>query len=388
MFQPGDDPFNTITPDPIATADADNIVVFVKRTLGDDIVSVELTDKEIYNAFEQSIQAFSMVINEYNGKSNLSNFLGTSTGTLSGAENSYTVPTLSWYINQAEQYGAEAGVGGNQPSFLGSITLTPGQQSYSLTTGLSSSFQSSYGESIVGNGIRIIELYHVDPANAYAAYGDVGYAYGNQYAGGSAVPSTQYQILPIFDSILRRATYKQAVRVRLSHYSYNVIGNDLILYPVPWTATTLWMRYRRALSAYEVNLGTASGSISGTPGSAFSVSAVSSLANMPYGVIPYKNVNQWGRHWIWQHTLALSKITLGNVRRKVSSGIHYPGGVTLTLDGGEQVSEGIADRDRLLEKIREVLEALSYDKLAEIEAAKAESLNKVLSYVPLGIYVK
>ena len=35
--------------------DADNVVTFVKRKLGDDILSVELTKKQIFGNFEESV---------------------------------------------------------------------------------------------------------------------------------------------------------------------------------------------------------------------------------------------------------------------------------------------------------------------------------------------
>jgi hypothetical protein len=53
---------NTIKPTPFGFFDsdtdfqneADNIITFVKRKLGDDILSVELTKKQIWANFEES----------------------------------------------------------------------------------------------------------------------------------------------------------------------------------------------------------------------------------------------------------------------------------------------------------------------------------------------
>ena len=38
-------------------------------------------------------------------------------------------------------------------------------------------------------------------------------------------------------------------------------------------------------------------------------------------------------------------------------------------------------------ELRELLEATTYEKLAEQEAAQAENLSRILGNVPLGIYV-
>ena len=57
--------FSTITnPTPFGFYDsetdfveeADNMVVFVKRKLGDDVLSVELTKKQIFSNFEESVR--------------------------------------------------------------------------------------------------------------------------------------------------------------------------------------------------------------------------------------------------------------------------------------------------------------------------------------------
>ena len=54
---------NTSNPTPFAVfdsdsdfiSDADSMVTFVKRKLGDDILSVELTSKQIWMCFEESV---------------------------------------------------------------------------------------------------------------------------------------------------------------------------------------------------------------------------------------------------------------------------------------------------------------------------------------------
>lgn len=394
MFQPGDDPFNTITPDPIAVADADNIRVWVKRYLGDDILSVELTDKQIYGAFEQGIQKFSSIINEYYGESNLSDFLGTSTGTLDNVTGELPVPNLGWELMNAAAYSAETGLGGNIQTFYSNFSTAAGQQIYDIPTILSESWQRAYGNAVNGK-IRILQLYYIDPWDEFAAsnaldFGGVNFGYFGGVSAAQSHYNNQYQIMPIFDSVLRRSMFKQAKEVRLSHYNYNIIGNDLILYPAPQGNYTVNVRWRKAQD--PVIMG-ASGTIGGgTFGEASMMSlipgSVSSIANMPLGLIKYGKVNQMGKNWIWQYTLALCKQILGNVRRKINSGILYPGGTTLTLDGDAMVSEGIAMMERYEADLRTKLESLTYEKLQEREAAKAQSLNNTLKFVPLGIYVK
>ena len=84
-------------------------------------------------------------------------------------------------------------------------------------------------------------------------------------------------------------------------------------------------------------------------------------------------------------TLALSKEVMGLIRRKMQS-IPIPGG-DLQLDGAELVSDARAEMDALRNELRDLLESMTYDKLAQKEAEQAESLLRVLSGVPLKIYV-
>ena len=56
--------------------DADNMYTYVKRRLGDDILSVELTKKQIFSNFEEAVLEYSSILNQYQAKSQLVNYLG------------------------------------------------------------------------------------------------------------------------------------------------------------------------------------------------------------------------------------------------------------------------------------------------------------------------
>ena len=88
---------NTLTPTPFGFFDADSayqteadaMVTFVKRKLGDDILSVELTKKQIWACFEESFCEYGSIINQYQAKSQLANLLGYATGSLEGQEQKF-----------------------------------------------------------------------------------------------------------------------------------------------------------------------------------------------------------------------------------------------------------------------------------------------------------
>ena len=102
---------NTTNPTPFGAfnnesgfqTDADSMVTFVKRKLGDDILSVELTKKQIWGNLEESMFEYSSLLNQYQAKSQLVNFLGYSTGSLlSGSEQKLPRENLEYLTRFAE----------------------------------------------------------------------------------------------------------------------------------------------------------------------------------------------------------------------------------------------------------------------------------------------
>ena len=66
-------PFGFFDTDTDFQQEADGLVSFVKRKLGDDILSVELTKKQIWSCFEESFLEYGRIINEADAKSQLAN---------------------------------------------------------------------------------------------------------------------------------------------------------------------------------------------------------------------------------------------------------------------------------------------------------------------------
>ena len=147
----------------------------------------------------------------------------------------------------------------------------------------------------------------------------------------------------------------------------------MTLFPVPTIDTTLHFTYHLIDN-----------------GSAFDsddpfTNGIANLSNVPFGNINYTTINSMGRQWIRRYALALSKEILGQVRSKVSD-IPIPNG-NLTLNGPALVNEAQLEKDNLRIELKEWLESMTYDKLAEQETNQAENLMRQLAKVPLGIYV-
>lgn len=73
-------PFGAFDSDTHFQEEADSMVLYVKRRLGDDIMTVELTSKQIWANFEEATLEFSKQINAHQAVSYMSNILGLKTG--------------------------------------------------------------------------------------------------------------------------------------------------------------------------------------------------------------------------------------------------------------------------------------------------------------------
>ena len=99
--------------------DADNIVTFVKRKLGDDVLSVELTKKQIWGNFEDATLEYSSILNQYQAKSQLVNFLGFATGSvMSGSEEKFIRENLEFLNRSAEPMQWKQVSGGHMILYL------------------------------------------------------------------------------------------------------------------------------------------------------------------------------------------------------------------------------------------------------------------------------
>ena len=73
-------PFGIFDSDLHFQEDADSLVLYVKRRLGDDVLTVELTSKQIWANFEEATLEFSKQLNAHQAESYMSNLMGLSTG--------------------------------------------------------------------------------------------------------------------------------------------------------------------------------------------------------------------------------------------------------------------------------------------------------------------
>jgi hypothetical protein len=369
-------PFGFFDADATFQTEADAMVVFVKRKLGDDILSVELTKKQIWACFEEACLEYSMLVNQAQAKSQLANLLGVETGSLSGAEQKYPRENVEFMLRRAEPYSIEAGLGGSYTALSGAIQLEQGRQDYDIYSELkdeagnlifSSSLNSPRGR------MKIMEVFHFNPQAAYRFFDTtsaINYL-NNEFAFESFTPETVFYILPVFEDVLRGGMLDMSQRVRRSNYSYKIVGTQLRLFPKPTedNPKKLWLRVQFGTNPLN------------PPFEDNTIDGVSNLSNIPYGNIDYGKLNSISRQWIRQYCLALAKELLGLIRSKFST-VPIPG-ADLTLNGSELVSQGREDQEKMREQLNVLLGELTYTKLLENEAAASENLQKILRNIPV-----
>lgn len=371
-------PFGFFDTDAEFQTEADALVTFVKRKLGDDILSVELTKKQIWATFEESFCEYGSIINQYQAKSQLANLLGASTGSMSGSEQMFPRESVEFMLRRAEPYATDAGLGGSYNTISGSIDVVEDVQDYDLYTDL----KDDAGNTLFSNELnspqskmKIFEVFHFAPSNAYRFFDTtsaVNYL-ANEFAFESYTPESIFYVLPVFEDVLRGGMLDMSSRVRRSNYSYRISGTKIRIFPKPTGSPVkpkkLWVRV--GFSPDPMNPAYNDDTIYG----------VSNLSNIPYGNLTYSKINSIGRQWIRQYTLASSTELLGLIRSKFAS-VPIPGS-DLTLNGDNLVSQGREDKEALKTKLSEMLEELTYSAMLEDEAAASENLQRILKNIPI-----
>ena len=371
--------------------DANAMVTFVKRKLGDDILSVELTNKQVWMSFEEASLEYGRIVNEYQAKSQLGNLLGsdlniptndadTRDGGPSGAQGKFPRETLEFLSRKAEPYASHAGVGGSFELHSGSINLVNGQQDYNIYTDLKIDVNGTLvpaASHFPNKKLRIYEVMHYSPQAAYRFFDTtsaINYL-NNEFAFESFTPETVFYVLPVFEDLLRAQQMDISNRVRRSNHSYELIGSNIRIMPKPTVDSVgtkkLYIRFAPPTDGLNPDITDSS------------IDGVSGMHNMPFSDITYASVNSMGRQWIRQYTFALSKEVLGLVRSKFSS-IPIPNG-DLQLNGSDLLSQAQGEKDKLITSLKEMLDSLTYDKLLEIQSSEVTNMQLILKAVPIPL---
>lgn len=380
----GPTPYGFFDADAAFQSEADSIVLFVKRKLGDDVLSVELSKRQIWGCLEEACLEYARHIQELKIVSELVNVLGQPTGS-TDLTNKYPQRTLDFLLRLADAYATNAGVGGNYDAKLGFVNLVSGQQDYDIYTDLMDSTATTtrvidtLPSGSVGK-LRVVEVFHFEPLAAQSFLlnaSNITNFLATNFNYESYVNSTVFYVLPVFEDVVRRGMLKEAFRVRRSNYSYQILGTKLRIFPIPTSDVDLFGTARLYIKVMPPT------NVLDPAFQDDSIYGVSGPENVPFSILPFSTITQPGRQWIRQYTLALCKELLGITRSKFDS-IPIPN-ADLKLDGQLMRTEGREDKEKLITTLKEFLDKLTNQALMEAQADIAENVQKQLKFVPMPL---
>ncbi len=376
-FFPGNTPFGFYDNDYQFQQDADKFANFAARRLGYPIVDVELQDLNFYAAFEEAITIYGNEVYAYKVRqdylslegANISTDIPTINGDPSLAFSSIT-PNMGSIIKLSEQYGTEAGTGGNVDWHTGSIALTSSVQDYDLNAwAVSQGYQNK--------DLEIKRVFYEAPPAISRRYGpSSGNSNGtmmDSFGWGGYSPAVNFMLMPLNFDIQVIQQIELNDQIRKSNYSFEVQNNKLRLFPIPdGTVDKLFIQF--LLKSERL-----ANSISGDS------SSIANVSNVPYANPIYTHINSVGRSWIFEYALALSKEMLGYVRGKYTT-VPIPG-AEVTMNQQDLLSSSTTDKQALVERLRQYLEETSREKLLERRSLETDYKQKELNQVPFPIYI-
>ena len=392
-FTAGSTPFGFFDTDTVFQNHADKFAKAAAQQLGYPIMDVELQAINFYTAFEAAAIEYSNQVNQVNIVNNLINTLGVNTGSsfLSGSSltGALVGNTFGYITKLSKAYGTEADSGGNLKWQTLAIDMVPGQQTYSLKAAIS----QSLGILVTTSSVEVKRVLHNAPP-AVVRYFDpfVGTGLGSQqlldsFGFGGFSPSISFMMMPVNADLFRLQSIEFNDQIRKSHYTFEIHGDDIKIWPVPTSGTgstaatpffsKVYVEF--IFDTQKNNEGVLFGN------TALLNNVISDASNIPYTYQTYGRINDMGRAWIIKYGIALTKEMLGYVRNKYSS-VPIPNG-EVTLNGADLVSQGQTEKGELITQLREFLDKMTKEQMMTRQNSEATQMNEMLAKVPLKIYI-
>ena len=369
-FAAGQTPFGFYDHQLSFKADADKVVDFCARRLGYPLADVELQSGSFYTAFEEAITIYGNELYAYKVRENYLSLQGATSITETNGQ--IISPTLANIVNISEQYGEEAGVGGDVTWYSGSLSLTNGKQTYDMNAWAAASASLEANDSIEIKRV----FYEVPPAitryfDPYAGTGTGMIDLMDSFGWGSYSPVINFLMMPINYDMQVMQAIEFNDTIRRSNYSFELVNNNLKVFPIPQSKGHLWFEYiKKSERANPYSNGT---------------NKITNVSEVPFENPNYDIINSIGRQWIFEMTLAISKEILGYVRGKYSTIPITDSDVTLNQQ--DLLSSATADRNALIERLRAYFDETSRDKLLERRSQEGDYLEKELNKVPYTIFI-
>jgi hypothetical protein len=372
----GNTPFGFYDDDLQFQSDGPKVANYVARKLGYPVMEVELQDINIYACFEEAVSVYSEELFQSKIKDNYLSLEGSSTG--STLNNTVVVPTLNSIVTVAENYGTQIGVGGYSDIFKAPLHLSASKQIYDLQEWALSGSLITEGDRIVVSKI----YYESQPAinQYYDPYigGSINYQGATENFGwASYSPGLNFVLFPIYWDISRIQEIEMSNTVRRSAYSFGITNNKLTIFPRPESNDiVVWIDYWKKSDLSSITGNSPYGTNQGL---------ITNPSNVPYTNVTYQQINQPGKQWIYEYTLALASELLGLIRGKYTQ-IPAPG-AEVTLNGADLIAKGKDQQSLLRERLRGDFDAMSRQAQLERKQSENQSISSTLNEVPMFIYI-
>jgi hypothetical protein len=371
-FQPGDTPFGFYDYDFQFQNDANKFAKFAAQRLGYPLVEVELQDINFFTALEEAVTTYGNELYAYQVAENLLSFQGSSTQ-ISAPNDEVIQENLAAVIRLSQQYGVEAGVGGNVSWRTGSLMLLPDIQNYDMNAW-------AQDNGIPNGGMEIKRIfYEATPAitryfDPYAGTGTGMMQMLDSFGWGSYSPAINFMLMPISYDMQKIQAIELNDQIRKSQYTFELVNNMLRIFPIPKSGPQMLKFEYILLSDRNKMYVERNGQ-----------ELITNASNVPYENPTYLRINSIGRQWIFEYGLSIVKEILGYVRGKYST-IPIPGS-EVTLNQSDLISAATSEKTALIERLRIYFDSTSRKTLLENKSLEADFQNKTIAQVPMTIFI-
>jgi hypothetical protein len=275
----------------------------------------------------------------------------------------------------ADDYGAEANVGGHYDVQKGFITLQAGVQDYDLNAWSAASASLSQGDSIEVRKIYFEQspaiVRYFDP---YAGTGTGIQSLLETFGFGQMSPGINFLLMPIFFDVMKVQAIELNDQIRKAAYSFDLRNNQLKVFPIPTPATDgmpMYFEYITMSQKSQIVRDTRP-------------NVVTDIMNVPYRNPVYSNINTVGRTWVFKYCLAICREIEAHIRIQFSNtNIQSIG----ALNGSELITDARTEKENLLTELKEMLNEVSRRGQLERKQQEAEFTRDTLANIPLNIYI-
>lgn len=365
-FAPGQTPFAFYDSDSEFQVDADKVARFCAQRLGYPLMDVELNSGSFYACFEEAVTTYGNEVFQYKIRENYLSMEGDTTG--SSYNNKLIQPGLGRTIQITENYGTEAGVGGDVTKYDGYINVTQSVQEYDLEDALGN----------IDGGVEIRKVFYESPPailryfDPYAGTGTGIQSLMDAFDFGSYSPGVNFLLMPASYDMLKVQAIEFNDQIRRSAYSFELVNNKLKLFPIPSRSGKIYFEYYK-------------NSEKGAAVRSDATNLITNVGEVPYDNVKYAHINSVGRQWIYRYTLALTKELLGYIRGKYQQ-IPVPGSNT-ALNQADLLADARTEKVSLLTELREMLDQTSRSAQLERKATESDNLKRITTEIPMTIFI-